>query len=229
MRPFWGVTERRGADNWRCGPCGPEWMWKKMGDFAGQAGWRGQAVAEMPPAALLRRHWQALREGGPPPQRERIVPRQLAPMLEHSLLVERAAGGAVLIRHAGLMVCAVHGLDLAGRPLSVLFEAGARLRMLEAVEAVLDGLQTVEMVLHSERGMARPPLRARLTLLPLAGRTVADAAAIGCLELEGPAVLPPRRFRIERILGEPLAGSPAPKPAVQRPTGGGPILAWSRP
>lgn len=228
MRPFWGVTERRGADNWRCAPLGPDRIRAMTGDFAGKAGWAGQAVADPSPAALLRRHWQSLRgDGGAPPQRERIVPRQLAPMLEHSLLVERAAGGAVLIRHAGLMVCAVHGLDLAGRPLSVLFEAGARLRMLEAVEAVLDGLQTVEMALHSERGMARPPLRARLTLLPLAGRTAADAAAIGCLDLEGPPVLPPRRFRIERVLGEPLA--PRGDGRGAGALGAGPVLIWSRP
>lgn len=198
-----------------------------MGDLVGRAGWQGGRVAEMPPGLLLRQHWQALREGDDPPRRNRIAPRVLAPMLEHSLLIERDAGGAVMLRHAGLMVCAVHGQELVGRPLSVLFETGTRTRMLEAVEGVLSGRQTVEMALYSERGFARPPLRGRLTLLPLIGPSTEEVAAIGCLELEGPPVLPPRRFRIERVLGEPLGRAQGAREMRPRPATG-PVLVWSR-
>lgn len=203
-----------------------------MGDTDGyrarhRAGGPGAADLRLAKAALLRRHWQSLREGAALPRRDRIVPRTLAPMLDHALLIERAPGGAILLRHAGLMLCALHGEDLIGRPLSVLFESGARIRLLEAVEGVLSGRQTLEMDLRSERGLSRPLLRGRLTLLPISGMGQGEVSAIGCLELDGEATLPPRRFRIDRVLGEPLA--PARHPAVATARGGGgPVLVWSR-
>jgi hypothetical protein len=116
-----------------------------------------------------------------------------------------------------MAVNAVQGEDLTDAPFAALFEAGARTQVLEAVDSVLAGDRTVEMMLHSERGMLRPPLLARMTLLPLAGLQTGRRQAIGCLETQGSVTLPPRRFRVERLLGEALAGGATPPLPAERP------------
>ena len=183
--------------------------------------------------ATLRRHWHGLRMADTLPRRDQIAPKALAPILHHLLIAERRQDGAVLLRYAGMTVRSVHGEDLAGRPLSVLFETGTRAQLLEALDLAFCGAQTLDMHLFSERGLLRPPLTAQLTLLPLAEQGSENTALIGCLVLDGPPVLPPRRFRIERLLGEPLAplvdhplptdrNGPSEPPAP-------PTLVWSAP
>lgn len=181
------------------------------------------------PSALLRRHWQGLRRGPALPRRDQITPRALAAMLDHAVMVERRPDGAVLLRYAGMAVNAVHGQDLTGRPLSALFETGARADLLAALEPAFAGQRALSMALHSERGLTRPPLTARLMLLPLAGCGSEGITLIGSLDLDGPAILPPRRFRIERVLGETL-DLPAGEAARAPPIEGGPppVLVWSR-
>jgi hypothetical protein len=154
-------------------------------------------------------------------------------MLDHVLLAERRPGGAVLLRYAGMAVNAVHGQDLTGRPLSALFEIGMRDQLLNALEAAFAGDRSLDMHLHSERGLTRPPLTARLTLLPLAPVGAEGVTLIGSLDLDGPPLLPPRRFRIERVLGVPLTDWPgphapqAPPKACRTQATTGPVLVWS--
>ena len=173
------------------------------------AGDRGEATggtgaAQTRAAALLRAHWDSLRDGRRLPSRDQINPRSLAPALAQVFLIEQRDGGPVHFRITGMAVNAVQGEDLTDAPFAALFEAGARMQVLEAVASVLAGHRTLEMMLHSERGLLRPPLLARLTLLPLAGWQAGRRQAIGCLETQGPVTLPPRRFRVERLLGEAL-------------------------
>lgn len=200
--------------------------------WTGWHGWQGQ-MAPMAPSMLLRRHWQGLRDGPALPRRDRIAPRSIAPMLDHAIMVERRYDGAVLLRYAGMAVNAVHGQDLTGRPLSALFETGMRERLLAALEMAFSGQRTLELELLSERGMARPLLSARMTLLPLAPVGVEGITLIGCIDLDGPPILPPRRFRIDRVLGEPLGatcpeGGAAPrKTGADAPRQSGPVLVWS--
>lgn len=194
----------------------------------GRQGWQGD-VAQIAPSAVLRRHWQGLRMGDALPRRDRIAPRAIAPMLDHAVMAERRRDGAVLLRYAGTRVNAVHGQDLTDRPLSALFEIGMRGPLLNALEMVFDGSRALNMDLYSERGLTRPPLTARLTLLPLAAVGAEGITLIGCLELDGPPILPPRRFRIERVLGEPLVrGQTADPHDPRRVVTGGPVLVWSQ-
>jgi hypothetical protein len=185
--------------------------------------------------AALRRHWHGLRQIDSLPRRDQIAPKALAPILHNLLIAERRQDGAVLLRYAGMTVRSVHGEDLAGRPLSVLFETGTRIQLLEALDLAFAGIQTLDMHLYSERGLLRPPLTAQMTLLPLSEPGSDSHSLIGCLVLDGPPVLPPRRFRIERLLGEPLrpllplsapAGEEGAAPPRALPA---PILVWSGP
>ena len=202
------------------------------GGRTGWQGWQGSA-AQAAPSHLLKRHWHSLRKGAALPRRDAITPRAIAGMLDHVLMAERRPGGAVLLRYAGMAVNAVHGQDLTGRPLSALFEIGMRDQLLEALEPAFAGSRTLDMELYSERGLTRPPLKARLTLLPLAPVGSEGVTLIGCFDLDGPPILPPRRFRIERVLGVPLTDEHFTRPAPHNPpdraaeTGLGPVLVWS--
>ena len=225
--PYRGVTEQQRPHNRRHKTSGIGAVGKMVGMRTGRQGWHGD-LAQVAPSAVLRRHWQALRMGDALPRRDRIAPRAIASMLDHALMAERRRDGAVLLRYAGSRVNAVHGQDLTDRPLSALFEIRMREPLLDALEMAFDGSRALNMDLHSERGLTRPPLTARLTLLPLAAVGSEGITLIGCLDLDGPPILPPRRFRIERVLSEPLAAAravvpPAPPPAAT----GGPALVWS--
>jgi hypothetical protein len=202
------------------------------GGRTGFQGWQG-GTAQAAPSGLLKRHWHSLRQGTALPRRDAITPRAIAGMLDHVLMAERRPGGAVLLRYAGTAVNAVHGQDLTGRPLSALFEIGMRDQLLGALEMAFAGKRTLEMGLYSERGLTRPPLTARLTLLPLAAVASEGVTLIGCLDLDGPPILPPRRFRIERVLGVPLTALHDPRQPQERPpdrpagADSGPVLVWS--
>jgi hypothetical protein len=149
----------------------------------------------------------------------------MTPILSQVLLVERWSAGVPVIRYAGMDVTTLHGQDLTDRPLSVLFEPGARPALAEALDQVLDGIRTVEMAILSDQGMLRPRLGGRLTLLPVVCGVTGLISALGCIDLDGPTRHPPRRFRIERVLGETLTHGPKPDPAVDVPR---PLSAWGR-
>lgn len=196
-------------------------------DSIGWAGGPG-GRAQPSPSAFLRRSWQDLRSGDALPRRDALAPRSLAPILSCLLLVERWAGGVFVIRYAGMDVIDLQAQDLTDRPLTLLFDPSAWPHLMQAMTQVMEGLRTVEMDLVSERGFIRPSLDARLTFLPIRSGPADRISAIGCLDLDGPVILPPRRFRIERVLGEPLAPQPG-LPAPPRPEAPPSLaLAWSR-
>lgn len=178
---------------------------------------------------FLRRLWQAARRDQALPRREALPPRRLTPILSQLLLVERWSAGVPIIRYAGLDVTTLYGQDLTDRPLSVLFEPGARPALAEALDQVLDGARTVDMAILSDQGMLRPRLGGRLTLLPVACGATGAISALGCVDLDGPTRHPPRRFRIERVLGETLTPAALPDAAVEDGAPSpAPVLAWSR-
>lgn len=153
---------------------------------------------------FLRRLWNGARGPHGLPRREALAPRRMTPILSQVMLVERWSAGVPVIRFAGMDVTTLHGQDLTDRPLSVLFEPGARPMLAEALDQVLDGVRTVEMGILSDQGMLRPRLGGRLTLLPVVCGATGLISALGCIDLDGPTRHPPRRFRIERVLGETL-------------------------
>ena len=187
------------------------------GPFGGDRAWSS--------GAFLRQMWNGARREQTLPRREALAPRRMTPILSQVLLLERWSAGVPIIRYAGMDVTTLHGQELTDRPLSVLFEPGARPALAVALDQVLDGARTVEMAILSDQGMLRPRLGGRLTLLPVTCGVTGLISALGCLELDGPARHPPRRFRIERVLGEALfrhavaasAGTAPKKIVAKRP------------
>lgn len=183
------------------------------------------APATAPMAAMLRGHWQRLRDGDALPRRDQFSPRELAPVLSSMFLIEGTEQGAARFLIAGRVICALYGMELCGAPLGLLFEPAARAEIAGIVAGVGDGPETVDLTLRAARGAGRPALMARMMFLPLANRMGTRDLAIGTMEVsaEGRAVPmwpsgeighPPRRFVIERCLRGPLAtgGSEAVEP-----------------
>ena len=174
---------------------------------------------------FLRRLWHEARGSQTLPRREALAPRRMTHILSQVMLVERWSAGVPVIRFAGMDVTTLYGQDLTDRPLSVLFEPGARPALAEALDQVLDGVRTVEMGILSDQGMLRPRLGGRLTLLPVVCGATGLISALGCIDLDGPTRHPPRRFRIERVLGETLAPATAAQTVTE---GNAPATAWNR-
>lgn len=187
----------------------------------------------------VRAYWEALREAGSVPRRDKVDPRGIAGALEQVFIGERIAPGMARFRLAGMQINDLMGMEVRGMPLSALFEPGARSQVADVLEAVFRHPSVAEMSLEGERGIGRPALEARLLLMPLKGARGESDLVLGCLALEGEIGRSPRRFAVARALHEPLSGGApvrvmAPgfaepnatfeRRAVPRPLGGKPYL-----
>ena len=177
--------------------------------------------APLPPRgpAELRAYWEGLRRDGGIPCRAELDPRGMAGVLDRVFVAERIGAGLVRLRIAGMALTDIAGLEMKGLPLSVLVLPGARERLAQVVQRVLDRPQAAELELEAERGIGRPALRGRLLLLPLLSGGGGRDLVLGCLATEGETGRAPRRFAIVRALEERLllpdaapafAGPPAP-------------------
>ncbi|MFN4129423.1 MAG: PAS domain-containing protein [Paracoccaceae bacterium] len=172
--------------------------------------------------AELRAYWEALREGGMLPRRDRVDPRGIAGALEHSFLIERIAPGVARFRIAGMVYNDLMGMDIRGMPMSCLFLTDARDRLQLDLERVFRAPAILTLDLLAERTLGRAPLRGRMQILPLLGHQDDSSLAIGCLELDGDIGRAPRRFSITDTRAEPLQTKTAaeqalPEPALPRP------------
>lgn len=169
----------------------------------------------------MRAYWTALCAGGMPPTRAEIDPRGIAGALEHSLVAERNAAGAVVIRIAGMGLGAMAGVDLSGMPVLSLFDTAARDGVAGALDRMLDEPAVVEMWLEALRGPGRPALEARLLLLPLRAADGRVCMVLGCVAAAGEVGQPPRRFAVASRAVTPIAqtapGHSLPTPAFAEP------------
>lgn len=173
----------------------------------------------------VRAYWEGLRDGSALPARTAIDPRGLSGALEHVFLVERVAPGIARLRLAGMHLAELMGMEVPGMPLSAMFDPPARLRLAEAIETCFAGSAALDMWLEAGRGIGRPALSGRMTLLPVISSRGRPDLALGCLETRGAIGRPPRRLAIAALVQEPLTAqaAPAPRPAPQaapRPASG---------
>lgn len=194
----------------------------KTGSASGRAHGAGHVAA-------LRAYWEGLRQADSLPARDRIDPRGLITALSHVFLIERQAAGLVRFRLAGRALCDLVGRELRSAPMETLFESHSRTRLAAQLELVFTGPCALEATLTAPGGLLRPPLSARMVVLPLTGLEGRTTLAIGCIDMDDPTGMPPRRLTVQRLLREPLAtgtppaaefasGLPSPaKPAARRP------------
>jgi len=162
-------------------------------------------------SAALRAYWEALRKGRDVPMRSEIDPRGIETALEYAFIIERIAPGMARLRIAGMHLNDLMGMEVRGMPLTALFAPIGRKTVAEALEACFNGPNVVEMVLQAETGMGKPPMSARLILLPLKSDLGDVNRALGCLIADGQIGRTPRRFEVTAVSLSPVvAGAPVP-------------------
>lgn len=175
-------------------------------------------AGDFPQVQVVRAYWEALRRPGCLPRREDINPRGMASALEQVFLVEQVAPNHGRLRLAGMALTDLLGMDVRGMPITALLEPVARARLSEALGGLFRIEYLLDIWLEAERGIGRPPLFARMQLLPLIGSNGEPGLALGCLGMNGKIGRAPRRFTIQRMMREPLAVA-ASQASDDRPVG----------
>ncbi|WP_444451593.1 PAS domain-containing protein [Rhodobacter capsulatus] len=180
----------------------------------GQAGVGRRVVAQM------RAYWEGLRAGRDVPARSDIDPRGLENALEYAFILERVAPGMGRFRLAGMHLNDLMGMEIRGMPLTAMFTPEGRKRVADATEAVFQGPAIAELVLTAEAGIGKPPMTARLLLLPMKSDMGDVTRILGCLVAEGQGIgRTPRRFIVDAAHVQPVtpcahATAPMPKPVT---------------
>ncbi len=141
-------------------------------------------------------YWQALRGERVVPLRSDIDPRGIERALEYAFVIERIAPGMARFRLAGMHLNDLMGMEVRGMPLTSFFTPDCRKRIGEALEQLFEGPQTVEVLMSAETGIGKPPLEAKLLLLPLKSDLGDISRALGCLVSIGQIGRTPRRFNV---------------------------------
>lgn len=156
---------------------------------------RNAGAVPPPQFAQVEAYWNALRpDDGGLPRRADLDPRGMSDHLHHILLLERIAPGQVRIRLAGTAVCDLMGMDLRGMPLSALVVPQSRPVLDRQIERVFTPPARLELSFEGEKTLMRPPLLARMLLLPLLGHNGVTDRALACLVAEGKIGRTPRRL-----------------------------------
>lgn len=151
---------------------------------------------KFPAVSEIRAYWEALRNGRMVPLRSEIDPRGIERALEYAFILERIAPGVTRFRLAGMHLGELMGMEVRGMPLTTFFVPEARAAIGEIVEDVFRQPQIAELTLAAETGFGKPPLQAKLIVLPLQSDLGDITRAIGCLSCDGATGRAPRRFAI---------------------------------
>lgn len=172
-------------------------------------------------AAQLRAYWEGLRRGRDVPARSEIDPRGLESALEYAFILERVAPGMGRFRLSGMHLNDLMGMEVRGMPLTALFTPEGRKRIADATEAVFAGPAVAEIILTAEAGIGKPPMTARMLLLPMKSDMGDVTRILGCLVAEGQDIgRTPRRFLVDAVAVTPVSvGAPtqAQTPRPVRP------------
>ncbi len=147
------------------------------------------------PCGAMNRYWSGLRRSGDVPWRHDLDPHAMSGLLPYAFLVDRVRPGTLRFRLGGRHIVDLMGMEVRGMPLRTLFEIPDRARLTALAEQVFTDPATLSLELTSD-GQSSPVLAARMSLLPLRGRSGAVDRAIGVLKSDGCIGLTPRRFRI---------------------------------
>jgi hypothetical protein len=126
-----------------------------------------------------------MRKPGHLPRRDNINPRGIARALEQVFLVEQIAPNHARLQLAGMALSDLLGMDQLGMPVTALLEPVARATLSEALGGLFRGEHLLDLWLEVERGIGRPPLWARMLVLPLIGAQGGPDLALGCLCTKG--------------------------------------------
>ena len=185
-----------------------------------------------PAISEVRAYWEALRNGRKVPLRSEIDPRGIERALEYAFILERIAPNVSRFRLAGMHLNDLMGMEVRGMPITSFFTPAARPEASEIIEKVFRAPQIAELALSAESGFGKPPMQAKLIILPLQSDLGDISRALGCLVAEGAVGRAPRRFDLASVALTPIEAGKAtfkPVPAPARgfaeclaPMGGAP-------
>lgn len=163
----------------------------------------------------LRNYWESLRKGRAIPERADVEPRGIRNALDYAFILERVAPGAARFRLAGKHLIDLMGMEVRGMPFCSLLEPSSRGRLSDVLESVFKAPQIADLRLEAESGYGRPPLSARMLILPLRSDLGDVTRALGCIISEGEIGRAPRRFDIQSdavtpVIPGALALEPSP-------------------
>lgn len=181
----------------------------------------GDEDGKYPAIRDIRRYWQEVRGDRLMPMRSEIDPRRIDRALEFTFVLERLAPGVARFRLAGMHLNALMGMEIRGMPLTTLFLPDARREVSEALESVFDKPAMAVLSATGDRGIGKPPLDARMLLLPLVSDLGEVSRVLGCLASLGPIGRTPRRFAIQDVKLTSLVG--------ELPQPGSDNAGWDRP
>jgi len=161
--------------------------------------------------AQVEAYWDALRGRRLVPRRSEVDPRGIESALEYAFILEQVAPGIGRLRIAGGHLGDLLGMEVRGMPLSAFFQPEARDDLAHCLAQVCSGPVTARLSLLAETGIGKPPLEARLLLLPMRGENGGINRILGCLDSSGSIGRTPRRFtitarRMTQISGADEAG-----------------------
>ncbi len=152
-----------------------------------------------PAISEVRAYWEALRNGRKVPLRSEIDPRGIERSLEYAFVLERIAPQVARFRLAGMHLSDLMGMEVRGMPVTTFFTPAARDRVAEILEGVFRAPEIAELTLTAETGLGKPPMQARLIILPLQSDLGDISRALGCLVAEGAVGRAPRRFELTEV------------------------------
>lgn len=159
---------------------------------------------KFPAVSEVRAYWEALRNGRKVPLRAEIDPRGIERALEYSFILERVAPQIARFRLAGMHLSDLLGMEVRGMPLTTFFAPKARIEVSDMLEGVFRTPQIAEVSLTAETGFGKPPMAAKLIVLPLQSDLGDISRALGCLMADGLVGRAPRRFEITEMTLTPI-------------------------
>jgi hypothetical protein len=169
--------------------------------------------------ARVEAYWRRHCSGSLPPYRRDLDAGSLAGALPHLFLLERMAPGVARLRTAGQGISSHLGGEARGLPLSALVSAEARPRLAHWLDRCFDEPALVELAAAARRGLMRPPMAARLLLLPLRDEDGRVTRALGGIFPIAGAMLSNIRFDLHEdttLRHAPMRGS-EPVLSARRP------------
>lgn len=166
------------------------------------------------PLAQIDGYWETLRGTRLLPLRSEIDPRGLKGALEYCFVLERIAPGLARLRVAGSHLGDLMGMEVRGMPISSFLSSGSRKEFGEMLEDVFERPAKAVITLTAETGFGRPPLKAKMILMPVRSDLGDTSRILGGFMADGDLGRAPRRFTIEEIKLEPITGTDIPAPST---------------
>lgn len=174
--------------------------------------------------AQVEAYWQALRRGKGVPMRSDIDPRGIENALEYAFILEKIAPGLARLRIAGAHLSDVIGMEVRGMPISSFISPATRPDFAETLDAVTGGPAIARLELSAENSIGKPPLEARMLLLPLKSDFGDINRVLGCFESRGSIGRAPRRFNILRTELLEVSDQPSESSRPRQPVKPGSLL-----